>query len=89
MELFVRTVQNKTRETTFLDVIGWINKAWASVTTKTILSGFRKAGIIGTATDDDSEVSDVPIEAAHCLPLELAELFRSDTEEEEFIGFSD
>lgn len=57
----------------------------------TILSGFRKAGIIGTASDDDSDVSDVPVEeeAAHCLPSELAELFRSDTEEEDFVGFSD
>ena len=85
------TATGRMRHATFLDVIGWIDKAWASVTTETILSGFRKAGIIGTATDKDSDVSDAPVEgeATHCLPLELAELFRSDTEEEDFIGFSD
>ena len=45
--------------------------------------------IIGTATDDESDESDVEEEAAHRLPPELAELFRSDTEDEDFIGFSD
>lgn len=74
---------------TFLEVIGWIDKAWASVTTKTILSGFRKAGIIGTATDDRSDESDTEQEAALRLPPELAELLRSDTEDKEFNGFTD
>lgn len=58
----------------------------ASVTTETILSGFRKAGIFGTATDDNSDQSDAEEEAALHLPLEL---FRSDTEDEEFNGFTD
>lgn len=29
----------------FQQVLGWINKVWTSVTTETILPGFRKAGI--------------------------------------------
>lgn len=51
------------RHATFLEVIGWINKAWASVTTETILSGFRKAGII-TGTDAESDDSRTEEEAA-------------------------
>lgn len=74
---------------TLLEVIGWIDKAWASVTTETILSGFRKAGISGTATDDKSDKSNTEQEVAPHLPPELAELLRSDTEDVEFNGFTD
>lgn len=70
-----------------------MDKAWTSVTTETILSGFRKAGLIGTGTDaesdDHADDSHAEEEAALNLPRELAELFRSDTEDEEFNGFSD
>ncbi|TWW71819.1 Pogo transposable element with KRAB domain [Takifugu flavidus] len=83
------TATGRMRHTTFLEVIGWIDKAWASVTTETILSGFRKAGIIGTATNDKSDESDAQQEAALRLPPELAELLRSDNEDEEFNGFTD
>lgn len=83
------TATGRMRHATFLEVIEWIDKAWASVTTETILSGFRKAGIIGTATDDESDVSNVEEEAAHRQPPELGEVFKSDTEDENFIGFSD
>ena len=38
-----------------IDVIGWIDKVRASLTTETILSGFRKAGI--SATDYESAAS--------------------------------
>lgn len=47
----------RTRHATFLEVIGGIDKARTSVTTRTILSGFRKAGIIGTGTDAGFEAS--------------------------------
>ncbi|XP_056144003.1 DNA-directed RNA polymerase III subunit RPC4 isoform X2 [Lampris incognitus] len=33
---------------TFKDVVGWIDGAWAAVTTDSVLSGFQKAGLIGT-----------------------------------------
>ncbi|KAJ3609352.1 hypothetical protein NHX12_023875 [Muraenolepis orangiensis] len=42
------------RHATFLDVVGWIDTAWASVTTDTILSGFRKAGLIGADADGNA-----------------------------------
>lgn len=74
---------------TFLEVIGWIEKTWTSVTTKTILSGFRKARIILTGTDAESDNSQAEEEAACHLPPELAELLRSDAEDEEFNGFRD
>lgn len=75
------------RHATFQQILGWIDKAWTSVTTETILSGFRKAGITGT----DAELDDSPAEEEMALHLrpELTELFRSDTEGEEFNGFSD
>lgn len=76
------TATGRMHHTTFLEVIGWLNKAWAS--TKIILSGFRKVGIIGTATDDNSDESDTEEEAPLRLPQELAEYFRSDTEDEAF-----
>lgn len=55
--------------------------------TVTILLGFRKAGITGT----DAECDDRPTEKETVLhlPPELAELFRSNAEDEEFNGFSD
>ena len=38
-----------------IDVIGWMDKVRASLTTETIVSGFRKAGI--SATDYESAAS--------------------------------
>lgn len=79
------TATGTMRHATFMEVIGWIDKAWASVTTETMLLGFRKGGIIGTdAESDDSHAEE---EAASPLPPELAELFKSDTEDEELSGF--
>lgn len=83
------TATGRMHHATFLEVIEWIDKAWASVTTETILSGFIKSRIIGTATDDESDISDVEEEAAHRLPPEFGELFKSDTKDEDFTGFSD
>lgn len=77
------------RLATFLQAIEWIDKAWAPVTAKIILSGFRKAGVNGTGTDPDLDDSHTEEEVPICLPWELAELFGSDTEDEEFNGFSD
>lgn len=74
---------------TFLQAIEWIDQAWTSVTTEAILSGFRKAEIFGTGTDSEPEDSHAEEEALLRLPPKLAELFRSDTENGEFNGFSD
>ncbi|KAJ0000467.1 hypothetical protein NQD34_012309 [Periophthalmus magnuspinnatus] len=79
------TATGKMRHPTFLQVTEWIDKAWTSVTTETILLGFRMAGIIGT----DAGFYDSHAEAGFHLPPELAGFFRSDIEDEEFNGFSD
>lgn len=55
--------------------------------TETVLSGFRKAGITGSDAESDDSLAEE--ETALLLPSELAELFRSETEDEEFSGFSD
>ncbi|KAJ0023466.1 hypothetical protein NQD34_003365 [Periophthalmus magnuspinnatus] len=85
------TAARDMRHASFLQVIEWIDQAWSSVTTETIVSGFRKAGIIGTGTDSESDdsLSEAEAEAALHLPPELSGLFKSDTEDEEFNGFSD
>uniref|UniRef100_A0AAR2J5P4 HTH CENPB-type domain-containing protein n=1 Tax=Pygocentrus nattereri TaxID=42514 RepID=A0AAR2J5P4_PYGNA len=83
------TATGRMRHATFSEVIEWISKAWASVKTESILLGFRKAGIIANVTDDESDKSDEEEEAALRPPPELAELFISDTEDEEFNGFDD
>lgn len=49
----------------------------------------KTIGIIGTGSDSESDDSHAEEEVTLRLPLELAELFLSDTEEEEFNGFSD
>lgn len=82
------TATGRMRHATYQQVLGWIDTAWASVTTETILSGFRKAGITGTDAESDDSPAEEEETALH-LPPELAELFRSDTEDEEFNGFSE
>ncbi len=66
---------------TFKDVVEWIDMVWH------ILSGFQKTGVIEdhNVQSDDSTVVDMPV----CLPLELAEFFNSDMEEEDFEGFAE
>ncbi len=61
----------------------WSGLTWSD----TILSGFQKTGVIedhNVQSDDSTEV-DMPV----CLPLELAEFFNSDMEEEDFEGFAE
>ena len=83
------TATGRMRHATFQQVVGWIDKAWTSVTTETILSGFRKAALNGTDADGESDDSPAEEETALHLPPEMAELFRSDTENEDFDGFGD
>ncbi|KAK7890943.1 hypothetical protein WMY93_022906 [Mugilogobius chulae] len=83
------TATGRLRHATFQQVIEWIDKTWTSLTTNTIVSGFRKVGITENETDVESDDSDAEEEEAPRLPPELAELFVSDTEDEEFKGFSE
>lgn len=85
-------IHNNRKGATFQHVAGRIDRAWTSVTNEAILSGFRKARLLVIGTDADGESEDRLTEEDTVLhlPHELVELlFRSDTKDEEFIGFSD
>lgn len=78
------TTTGRMRHKTFQDVVKWINTAWSSVTTDTILSGFRQSGLLGELKGNQIEE-----ETQLHFPLEFPEMFKSGTEDEEFNRFSD
>ncbi|KAH8032074.1 hypothetical protein HPB51_022914 [Rhipicephalus microplus] len=79
------------RRAEFGEVAKWVSDAWESISAKTIVAGFRKAGLIPCAADGDEESdssgseddSDVPA----VLQPEVGALFVSDSEEDDFDGF--
>ena len=80
------------RRATYADVCQWVLTAWKRVLILNILSGFRKAEIVVVTDDsDDDEPMDEHnnFEDTELLTPELAALFNSDTEDEEFDGFAD
>ena len=64
--------------------------SWADITVSTVVQAFTKAGIItelpGNSSDTDSDNDE---REPGMLDAVLAQLFKSDTEEEEFQGFVD
>ena len=67
-------------------------RAWKQVPTKNITSGFSKAEITTGSPDADIDIDeDEPMDVSddYRLTPELAALFNSDTEDEEFNGFTD
>lgn len=85
------TKTGRMRRATYAQVCHWILTAWSKVKTSTVTNGFRKAGLLRngdntTLSEEESEVeSDTESETAR---EEILRLFNSDTEEEEFNGFS-
>lgn len=85
------TKTGRMRRTDYGEVAKWVSEAWNSVSEKTIVSGFQKAGLTPFTADCDVELdtseseddSDVPAE----LQPEVAALFVSDSEEDDFDGF--
>ncbi|CAI9716323.1 pogo transposable element with KRAB domain [Octopus vulgaris] len=80
------TKTGRMRRASFTQVCQWILNAWSHVKTSTITNGFRKAGLLldeedrvcsSESDNEEAEVSD-----------EIMRLFNSDTEEEDFDGFS-
>ncbi|TWW81616.1 Zinc transporter ZIP11 [Takifugu flavidus] len=66
----------------------WIVNAWAS----TVVRAFRKAGIVTEMPDNTSDTDpddDFDETEPAMLDAVFAQLFNSDTEEEEFEGFLD
>ena len=79
------TKTGRQRRASYATVCEWIVAAWANVSAGTVVRAFAKAGIIsgephGTDSDSDSEER----EPVMC---DLAQLFNSDTEDEDFNGF--
>ncbi|KAH8029733.1 hypothetical protein HPB51_003568 [Rhipicephalus microplus] len=69
----------------------WVSDAWESISAKTIVAGFRKAGLIPCAADGDVEESDSSeseddSDVPAVLQPEVAALFVSDSEEDDFDG---
>lgn len=94
---FTKTV--RMRRATFAQVCQWILTAWSNVKKSTITNGFRKAGLLRDGEDstssgvnlpqDESDTdSDNERETARVCGEEYLMLFQSDTEEEDFHGFS-
>ena len=85
------------RRATFSQVCQWILTAWSSVKRSTITDGFRKAGLLRDEEDSASATADLPPEESENDSAneretegyeDILRLFNSDTEEENFSGFS-
>ena len=83
--LHTYTKTGKMRRATHAEVCNWVLEAWKAVKVSTIVNGFIKATIINGEEDDD-EVPDV--RDANLDP-EIAALFDSDSEDEDFDGFGE
>lgn len=81
------TKTGRMRKATFAQVCQWVLTAWRSVIISTITNGFRKAGLLRDKEEfigfesDEGETGRVADEA-------ILRLFLSDTEDEDFGGFS-
>ena len=84
------TNTGKMRRATFADVCGWVATAWRLVPVSCIKAGFKKAEVFAfdpdfhNSSDDDSDMDG---DKQSGLPAEIAELFNSESEGEEFDGF--
>ena len=82
------TKTGRMRRATYADVCGWVVTAWKHVNVSCIRSGFRKAEIYCSAdTDSDSDMDTEIADNDNDLPAEIAALFHSDSEGEDFKGF--
>ena len=74
----------------YATICQWIVDAWAAISVTTVFRAFRKAGIITELPDNSSDTdSDNDEMEPGILDAVLAQLFNSDTEEEEFEGYVD
>lgn len=90
------TKTGRMRKASFSDVCQWILTAWSAVKESTITNGFRKAGLLReesgapsepTSPEDDSD-TESETDGDRCDEA-LLSLFNSDTEEDDFMGFSE
>ena len=81
------TKTGRQRRASYATICEWIADAWANVSACTVVRALAKAGIIyeephGNETDSDNDEREPGV-----FHGELAQLFISDTEDEDFDGF--
>lgn len=87
------TTTGRMRRATLAEVACWVKSAWGKVSGRIVTAGFQKAGILDFVLDEDNEsenddVDEVDEEReSQTLPPEIAQLFESDSESEDFEGF--
>lgn len=79
------TKSGRQRRASYATICQWIVDAWAKVSALTVVRAFVKAGIIAEQPPDNEADSDSDEEEPRMS--ELAQLFNSDTEDEDFDGF--
>lgn len=87
------TKTGRQRRTTYATICQWIVNAWADISVSTVVRAFRNAGIVTELLDNNSDTDSINDNFDETEPGVLdaafAQLFNSDTEEEEFEGFVD
>lgn len=82
------TKTGRQRRASYATICEWIVDAWAKVPVTCVVRAFAKAGIINAQQNDNDTDSDGDDEGERAMLIaELAQLFNSDTEDEEFQGF--
>lgn len=89
------TKTGRMQKASFSDVCQWIQTAWSAVKESTITIGIRKAGLLreesGALSElnllEDESNTEIETDGDKCDEA-LLRLFNSDTEEDEFMGFS-
>jgi len=80
------TKTGRMRKASFAEVCQWVINAWRCVKPSTITGGFRKAGLL--RDEEDCECSSESGNEEAEVSDNILNLFNSDTEEEDFDGFS-
>ena len=81
------TKTGRMRRATYADVCQWVVTAWQRVPPTNIINGFRKAEIVPALPEDETDMDTSTDDQQSFLTPELAALFNSDTEDEDFEGF--
>ncbi|KAK6175825.1 hypothetical protein SNE40_014210 [Patella caerulea] len=88
------TNTGRMRRATHSEVAQWVSDAWATVSKSVIINGFIKAEIIHKT--DENENLDENVDENNdgdadepVLTEEIARIFNSDTEDEDFDGFTE
>lgn len=96
-ELKEYTKNGRMKRASYTTVCEWIADSWKNISAKTVIKGFRKAGLphkkIAEPQPHSSEVSDVSDSDDEAddssINSEIIRLFMTDSETSDFEGFSD